>query len=337
MKWLIGASTMLAAPAVAQTTPLFASDQPIRVTITGPIGQIARGAEDSTEPRPATLIAAGSPETYPIRLSARGITRRLKQTCTFPPLRVEFQQRPPATSLFAGQGRMKLVTHCRQSAGFQQHLLLEYSAYRIFNLISPASYRARLATVDYVEANGKPIATRWGFFIEDLDDAAKRNGMTEARVGDRINPSQLDAAQAAKLALFEYMIGNLDWSMRAGPKGEGCCHNARLIGGGPTYVPLPYDFDYSGLVGAPYAVPPDGFGISNVRSRVYQGYCSHNAQVLAAAADFRARRGAIEALFGQIPGMADKTRSKALAYLGGFFQQIATDEAVRANILKQCR
>ena len=339
-KWLI-AAILAASPAAAiepsPPTPLFANDVPIRLTIQGPIGQIARGAEDSTAPRPASLILAAPPETHAIRLSARGLTRRLKQTCTFPPLRVELAQ-PAAASLFAGQRRLKLVTHCRSSEGFQQHLLLEYAAYRMFNLLSPSSFRVRLATIDYAEPSGKLSATRWGFFIEDLDDAARRNGLTEARVGPRIEVSQLEPRQAARVALFEYMIGNLDWSMRAGPEGDACCHNARLIGGvGTTLVPLPYDFDYSGLVDAPYAVPPDGFNIMSVKNRVYQGYCRHSAEALAAAADIRARRPAIEALFGQVPGMSDKTRAKALAYLGGFFSDIATDDTVRAKLLRSCR
>ena len=195
----------------------------------------------------------------------------------------------------------------------------------------------RLATVDYVEPSGKVSISRWGFLIEDLDDAAKRNGTTEARVGERILTAQLDPAQAGRVALFEYMIGNLDWSMRAGPKGETCCHNSKLIvGAGGTIVPLPYDFDYSGLVDAPYAIPPEGFGIRTVRSRVYQGYCRHNAQALAAAADFRARRPAIEALYGQIPGLSERTRAKALAYLAGFYEQIATDQTMQAKVLKSC-
>lgn len=340
MKWIVGFVALAIPVAVSgqgHVTPLFASDAPIRFTIQGPVNLIARSAEDSTAPRDATLTLAGTSQPYPIRLSARGITRRLQATCKFPPLRVEFTQPPSKDSLFAGQRRLKLVTHCRSDEGFQQHLLLEYSAYRVFNVITPQSYRVRLATVDYAEPSGKVSTTRWGYFIEDLDDAAKRNGTTAARVGDRILTAQLDPAQAGRVALFEYMIGNLDWSMRAGPQGEGCCHNSKLImGAGGLIVPLPYDFDYSGLVDAPYAVPPEGFPVKNVKNRYYQGYCRFNAQALAAAAEFRARRPAIEALYGQVPGMSDRTRAKALAYLGSFFNQIATDETVKAKILKNC-
>jgi hypothetical protein len=272
-------------------------------------------------------------------LSARGISRRTKHTCQFPPLRVDFARPPAPASLFAGQGRLKLVTHCRSSADFQQYLLLEYSAYRIFNLIDPIGFRVRLATVDYVEANGRPITQRLGFFIEDKDDVARRTGLYPARVGTRIPAGQLDPKFAARVAMFQYMLGNLDWAMVAGPPGDECCHNSRLLtaaAGRPPYIPIPYDFDYSGLVDAPYAVPPEQFKISSVRSRVYRGYCSHNAHALAAAAEIRARRPQIEGMFGQIPQMSPRTRSKAVSYLARFFDEIATDDSVRAKILREC-
>lgn len=336
MKWLWGAIFLLSAQA-AQAGPLFESEAPIRITIKGPIGTIARTAAKSTEARDAVLTLADPAETHAIRLSPRGISRRKGDICEFPPLRVEFAQPPAATSLFAGQRRLKLVTHCRPSEGFQQHLLLEYSIYRMFNQVTPLSYRARLATVEYIEPSGRAVTTRWGFFIEDLDDVAKRNGMKEARVGDRVPASQLEPQQAARIALLQYMIGNLDWSMRAGPAGEGCCHNSRLLAGaGGALVPIAYDFDYSGLVNAPYAVPPEQFSIGSVRTRVYQGYCRHNAAALAVAAELRARRAAIEGVFGQIPGMTERTRSRSIAYLSGFFKNIATDGAVRNEVLKKC-
>ena len=214
---------------------------------------------------------------------------------------------------------------------------MEYSVYKLFNQLSPTSFRARLATVDYTEPSGKVSASRWGFFIEDLDDVARRNGLNDVRVPDRISLTQLEPAQAGRVALFMYMIGNLDWSMRAGPAGEGCCHNSRLLrAAGTTLVPVPYDFDYSGMVDAPYAIPPEKIKVRNVRQRYYQGYCRHNASVVAAAAEMRSKRAALEAVYSQIPGLEERTRRKALAYLGSFFNEIATDEAVRTNVLKGC-
>lgn len=340
MKYLVGGILLFAsttAAAQGPVTPLFASDAPIQFTIQGPINSIVRSAERSPTTVPATLSLAGSTEVHAIRLTPRGISRRRKETCDFPPLRVELAQPAAATSLFKGQRRLKLVTHCRSSSGFQQHLLLEFAAYRMFNLLTPLSYRARLATVSYVEANGKNLTTRLGFFIEDLDDVARRNGMRPAVVGDRISSQQLEARQAARVALFQYMIGNLDWSMRAGPAGEGCCHNSRLLSGATAaMVPVAYDFDYSGMVDAPYAIPPEQFRVNSVRTRVYQGYCRHNGAAVAAAAEFRAARPSIEALFSQIPAMEDRTRRKALSYLSRFFEDIATDQSLQSRVLKGC-
>jgi len=331
----------LAAPASicaqAAPKPLFASDAPIHVTVQGPISNIARNAAKSTAPQAGTLSMSAPAETHPIRLSARGLSRRTGGICDFPPLRVDFAQPPAAGSPFVGQKRLKLVTHCKGQAGYEQQLLLEYSAYPILNILTPLSFRARLATVDYAEPSGKVSTTRYGFFLEEFDDVAKRNGLPESRVGYRIEIAQLEPQQAARAALFEYLMGNLDWSLRAGPQGEVCCHNAKLLAApGGLHIPVIYDFDYSGMVDAPYAIPPKGIRVRSVRERAYRGYCRHNAQALAAAADMRNKRGAIEAVFSQIPGLEERTKRKALAYLGTFYSEIATDEAVRANVLKDC-
>ena len=93
---------------------------------------------------------------------------------------------------------------------------------------------------------------------------------------------RIEPRAAARFAMFNYMIGNLDWSVRAGPQGDSCCHNGRLVGGGPLLTPVPYDFDFSGLVDAPYATPPEGFKINSVRQRLYRGYCAHDAEARAA-------------------------------------------------------
>ena len=336
---IIGTMLTAALASAAPATPLFADDAPIAITIQGPLNEIARSAERSMAAHNATLAVTGTADPLPVRLSARGITRRKSATCSFPPLRVEFPQKPAPNSLFAGQRRLKLVTHCQQSESFQQYVLLEYSAYRIFSLIDPTSFRVRLASIDYSEPDGRKPISRLGFFIEDLDDIARRNGYADAKVGIRINPAQLDPRYAARVAMFEYMIGNLDWSMHAGPPGDECCHNVRLLTaapGRPPYIALAYDFDYSGLVDAPYAVPPEGLKVSNVRQRVYRGYCRANGEALIVAAELRARRPEIEALYARLPALTQRSRDKAIGYLSGFFKDIATDESIRAKLFKTC-
>lgn len=321
-------------------TPLFASDDVLRLTISGELSALAQAAPSANRVVDGTLTVAGtSPETLAVKLSPRGITRRQKDVCQFPPLRVEFPVKPPAGSLFKGQKRLKLVTHCRSSPAFQQYVLLEHAAYRMYNVLTPLSFRSRLATLDYLDANGRPTVTRLGFFIEDADDVAERNGLLELDFKERLRVSQLSARDAARFALFEYMIGNLDWAMTAGPAGTDCCHNSRLVGAKAAttgIVPVPYDFDFAGIVDAPYATSPATIPLPNVRVRRYRGYCRHNAEVQAAAADMLAKRGELVAVLQTVPQLDDKNRRKAAAYLEGFFAQIADPQTVQAKLLANC-
>jgi hypothetical protein len=316
-------------------TPLFADDQLLRISIRGPIKQVASSDTRSTVVS-ATLVNGA--ESLPIRLSPRGITRLRKETCQFAPLRVDFTGTPPATSLFAGQRRLKLVTHCRPSESHQQYLLLEYAAYKLYNQLTPLSFRARLAQIDYVEDNGKPATSRYGFFIEDLSDVARRNGMGEARVGARIPVSTLAPADAARFAVFQYLIANLDWAMQAGPANDTCCHNSRLIvaSGSSSMSSVPYDFDYAGLVDAPYAVPPEGINVSSVKVRRYRGFCRHNAEALAAARQAYAMKPRLLATLAATPGLEARTVRKASAFLERGFDDIATDQSVTAKLFKTC-
>jgi hypothetical protein len=286
----------------------------------------------SETPHPGTLVADGV--TYPITLTPRGITRLKSDVCDFPPLRVEFNRPPPAGSLFQGQRRLKLVTHCQREVGFQQKVLLEYSAYRLYNLITPESFRARLANVDYLNDDGRPYISRIGYFIEDFSDVAKRNGMTNAHQPSLVSLAQIDPASGGRMAVFEYMISNYDWSMRAGPNGTECCHNSRLMAATPGAIltPVPYDFDFSGLVDAPYAVPPDGIPISSVRQRNYRGYCAHQSQAHAFAAQLSPRRAELLGIFATIPGLEPREQARASAFITGFFNDIDSGKMFKTCI-----
>ncbi|WP_205478956.1 hypothetical protein [Sphingomonas arenae] len=322
-----------AAAAAQEASPLFAGQEPIRIVLTGPISSLQ--GDRSETPRPATLTLGA--EAHSVTLAPRGITRRMKDICHFPPLRVRFVP-PPAQGLFAGQQQLKLVTHCRAPERFQDHVLLEYAAYRMLNRLTPQSLNVRLAQIAYRNPDGRPLVTRAAFFIEDWDGAARRLGMSRPRVGDAVARTQLSPAEAARAALFAYMIGNLDWSMRVGPKGEGCCHNFRLLSppGSARVVPIPYDFDFSGLVDAPYAQVPEGLRLNSVRERQYRGYCMHNAEAVAAAADFRGRQAELMTVVSTVPGLSDGSKRRASAYIGEFFRDIATEEKLRSKVLRTC-
>lgn len=329
----------LAAPASAKdaTTPLFADSAMLNVEISGPIGAIVRSAARSTAPQDATLAANG--ETHAIALSARGISRRRNENCRFPPLSVLLKAKPAAASLFDGQRRLKLVTHCRGEAQFDQFVLKEYAAYRLYNQLTDESLKVRLARIRYVDA-GKLVAERLGFFIEDVDDAARRLGKKKIE-NSGILSSALDREDAARYTLFQYMIGNLDWDMTNGPTPNDCCHNSKLVGASlearTGLTPVPYDFDFSGLVNAPYAAPPPSIPVQRVTQRHYRGLCSHSDETRRLAPGFIAARAGLVAELGRIPGLDARVRESMEGFLAGFFRDIATPQGVEDNLIKGCR
>ena len=87
-------------------------------------------------------------------------------------------------------------------------------------------------------------------------------------------PARYDPAALVLLDVFQYFVGNTDWSAFAGPAGEQCCHNvvpfARADG---VLLPVPYDFDATGIVNAPYSLPDERLRIQRVRQRLYRGRC----------------------------------------------------------------
>ena len=64
-----------------------------------------------------------------------------------PPLFVSFGDETARGTLFEGQTMLPLTTHCRDSSSYEQYVLKEYLAYRIYNLLTDKSLRVRLARV----------------------------------------------------------------------------------------------------------------------------------------------------------------------------------------------
>src|ERR1039457_4117333 len=142
-------------------------------------------------------------------------------------------------------------------------------------------------------------------------------------------------------AVFEYMISNLDGAMTAGPAGEDCCHNSRLMGpegatGASTgLIPVPYDFDETGLVNVPYAAPPDGIHVANVKVRRYRGFCAHNEEAKAFLTQISTRHDSLMAILDETPELTDRTRRNAANYLGDFFEEAGSSSKV-ADLMKVC-
>ena len=341
-------TTMLAAtPAAAQQNPprLFSDDTEIQLLIEAPMHELVRNAARSTDPYAATITMQGeNAQRYDMQLAARGFSRRTRGICTFPPLRLDFDQSAMRGTVWRGQNKLKLVTRCRSGDQYEQLIVLEYVAYRMYNAVTPQSFRVRPARVTYRDTSGRRREeTQFNFLIEDVSDMARRNDRRDIDVGPaEISSTQLDPTSAATLSMFQFMIGNLDWDMVRGPEHEdGCCHNTKLIAATEEsremLVSAPYDFDISGFVNAPYAIPPAGLPVANVRTRYYRGLCRYNEQAPAAAQLFRERREAIFAVIDGEQRLNEAQRRGARRYIEDFFEVLDDPNRFENQVIERCR
>lgn len=318
---------------------IFTDDRVITARVEGPWKTIMRQKEEDTSWEGVFRYTEsdGRDIAIPIEITTRGLTR--KRVCDFPPLRFRFDKEAAKGTAFRGAGNLKLVTHCLFPSKYEQYIVKEYLAYRIYNQVTDKSYRVQGLDLSYATDadDGSPIE-RFGFLIEDPDDVAKRNDVEKLSIND-IQPSRLDAMETSRFMLFQYMIANLDWSALGGPK-DACCHNARLIGASPEadmLVAIPYDLDSSGLVNAHYAAPPDGLKVRSVTQRLYRGFCAHNDSVAPALEEFRALQPDFDALLENEPRLDKGNLKRALKFIGQFYEDLETPEDVQRRLIDNCR
>jgi hypothetical protein len=331
----------------AEKAPLFATTEPLAFVVEAPFDSVFRQrGPDSPEFASKVLVTEGGRDMpLDVEIRTRGLTRLRRDVCEFPPLSLDFDREDVAPTVFAGQNRMKLNVHCQNNADYEQYVLQEYLAYRIFNLLSPMSFRVRLARVTYVNTSDRSdTQVRRAFLIEHQDQMAARNGWQTVNVSV-VPPEAVDPAFLGLVEIFEYMVGNPDWSpFGKGPGEEECCHNTQPIGNqtrGPVF-PVPYDFDVTGLVNTRYAdrvfTPADrGLGIQRVRQRVYRGVCSSRPHLAAAYALFNEKKDAIYALYREQPELDPDVLKRSLEYFDEFYQTINDPRRVEREINQKCR
>ena len=327
----------------APIKPLFASDETLSITLSGPLRSIAGDKSDDPDYRDATLSfldAAGASHSVAIGLRPRGKSRRNPLACDFPPLRLDLPKKEVAGTLFDGQDKLKLVTQCQTRDPkhlYEQNVLKEYGLYRAFNRLSPISFRVRLVEVRYVDQDRHDADTSsFGFFIEDKADLAGRSQLQIVEVAE-VPAAQLEPLQANRVELFQFMIGNTDFSLRLGPPGESCCHNAvPLLGSDGLYRMVPYDFDSTGVVDPPYALPARGLHISNVRQRRYRGGCEPLDVFQRVLGEFQSARAEVYAALAEQPALTTRTARTVSSYLDGFYAVANDPKKLQREVLQIC-
>ncbi|MEX0975499.1 MAG: hypothetical protein WDZ50_00205 [Woeseia sp.] len=320
--------------------PLFSDDAVLQLRIEAPLTTLIRERSD-TEYLDGFVYytdATGAEHRLDLKLRARGRYRRQLDTCPFPPVRLNFRKKQVEGTVFDGIDKLKLVTHCRNSSdAYEQNVLKEYLAYRIFNVLTDYSLRVRLLRIEYVDsAKSGKVETRYAFLIEDDELFADRIGASRAEV-PYTDYEHLESSQASLVAVFQYLIGNTDFSMVAGAKDDNCCHNIELFTvGADRYLPVPYDFDFAGVVNARYAKPNPNLSIKRVTSRLYRGQCSFNSNLDDTVSQVMAQRDSVRDTIAGVPGMDERTRETTARYLDRFFEEMGNPRNVESRMVRKC-
>lgn len=330
MRWL--AVLLLLASAASFGSPLFENDEVLEITLAGPLSAVIDDTKKRTQ-YPFTLTVEGS--SIPVDVRVRGLSRL--RVCKFPPLRFKFSRSDAADTVFAGQKKLKVVTHCKGAADYEQNVLEEYAAYRIFNVLSDVSFRVRLARIRYVDTSdsgGKDLV-RHAFFIETDRALAERTGGSIIKTR-RVTKNYLDKTQTALAYIFQYLIGNTDWSLVRAMDEDTCCHNGLLVDIDGKHFYVPYDFDLAGLVNARYAKADPSLRIRRVTIRRYRGYCMSGEALREGLRSVLGHHDAIIRVIRDLPRLSAKDIESRARYLEGFFESAANEDELLRRFESRC-
>ena len=343
MAAVVFAGAVVSGPVIAQTAAqpkppappptFFDTEAPLTIALTANLKELRRDKAEVVPWRPATIAYAGTdsaPVKVPLKVRTRGIWRL--KTCEFPPLRLNFSTEAARGTLFQGLDKPKLVSYCRNSDRFEQYVLQELQLYRIYQLLTPVSHKARLVRLAYTDsARGRVETTRYAILLEEPKAIAARLGGKVLEQKGAM-PGDLEEFHDALVGVFQYFIGNTDFSTYG-------LHNVELLArpDGPV-LPLAYDFDFSGAVNASYATVDPRLSVTRVRDRLFRGFCTPHEAFTRVFALFNEKKPQIYALYSdQVGSLMDRRVAReTLKYFDEFYRTINDPRSARRNIIDAC-
>ncbi len=267
-----------------------------------------------------------------IKLKSRGEFRN--SYCSFPPIRLNFKKTDFEDPNLNKLEKVKLVTHCKSTKS--NYIFKEYLAYKLYNVLTDYSFRVRLLKIDYINTHkGKNKSTvAYAFMIEPLDLLAERNNAFPV-YSKKLSQNNIVPESMDRVAIFNYMIGNTDWSV---PNQ----HNCKILSIPSTVNPglglvVPYDFDYSGLVNAHYAIPHENLGIKSVTERIYMGKCREKDEFLKALKEFESKKSEFYKTINEFEYLNNKEKKSMISYLDSFFGDFDKRNSIVYKLLRSCK
>lgn len=299
---------------------MFQYDAVVKVTIETDLDSLINYRKRNTY-QPAKFIyklPTGEKITRTMKVKPRGKYRR--RVCDFPTIKLNFSKKDLKADGMAKYDDYKVVTHCiADKKESKENVLREYLAYKLYNILSPNSYRVHYIEITYVDSK-KQMSNlkRTGFLIEDTAELEDRVG-GEIMTEPRLPIDSFDLEQYNSVALFQYMIGNLDWRVTPFAK------NAKVLKGKETgkYHVIPYDFDFSGLVGVSYMSVAAHLGQKDVRQRIFLGKIARQKDLTANFKYYQAKKTALLDCVDNFDLLSKASRKNIRKYIESFYEDIA--------------
>ena len=319
---------------ISDTLDLFNDDHVLRVTFVSDFKNLVkRKYKDEYQPAVFKLMFNDTVQVVrEIKIKPRGNMR--KGTCLIPPIKLNFPKKTAFIKQLEEFDKMKMVLDCKKGASYEQYLLSEYYAYKIQHIITDFSLRVRLLQVTYIDLGGRyNEILRYAFLIESIDQFTERKNTIRIETKN-VSDLLTDRKTLTEAYLFQYLIGNTDWSIPG-------MHNIFLIKSKDPSIPkpyvVPYDFDYAGIVNTNYAIPDEQLGTESVRERVYRGVCLNKSDLFKAAALFIEKKQSIYDIYENDQLLTKNTKRDAIKYLDEFYTVMENENRFRRNILESCR
>jgi len=269
---------------------------------------------------------------FKLEARARGHFRKRPDNCNFPPLKLKFKKKNVAGTIFEGLKNIDMVNHCQNEIpDYEQYVLQEYLIYQTYSKYTPLSFKTRLARVQYMDMLGpQDTLTRFAFFVENPEDMASRNGgeFLELKSAQQ---DRLDRDQLALMAIFNYMIINTDYSVPI-------MHNVVLVSRDyfEPPLPVPYDFDWSGLINIPYDSPYVS-QVTGSPERLYKGPCLKMKDLLRILSEMELKRREVFTLFVEFPYLDDEKKSRNIQDLHLFYILSGNTKLIREAFIMGCQ
>ncbi len=315
---------------------LFDTDTLLQLTLQTEINILQKDIDTNNRYHQAILV--WNNKSLQAKVKTRGNFRRDPDNCDFPPLFIQVDSTDAQNTIFEGLHKLVLVTHCQQNnPDFEQMLLEEYAIYKMYALFTNKSLRVRLAKIRYQDSQ-KPnlYVEKLAFFVENFRDLEKRLQAIKPKTEttnpkDTIRYIDCNSFLMTQTAVFQFLIGNTDWSVSNK-------HNIEIMNFTKQKpIAIPYDFDLSGIVDAPYAEPLPALKLQNVRQRLYRGYCQSDAEVYLVLDIFKEKQKSIDSLWKNLPYYQTQRRQKTQQYIDSFFELLNKKDSVQFYFFRNCR